>query len=31
MTDALAFRGFRFPAEIILWVVRWLLISQGYT
>ncbi len=23
MTDARAFRGFRFPAEIILWAVRW--------
>jgi transposase-like protein len=22
MTDARAFRGFRFPAEIILWAVR---------
>src|SRR3954452_2825560 len=25
MTDARAFRGFRFPAEVILWVVRWYL------
>ena len=25
MTDARAFRGFRFPAEIILWAVRWYL------
>jgi transposase-like protein len=23
MTDARAFRGFRFPAEVILWAVRW--------
>jgi transposase-like protein len=23
MTDAWAFRGFRFPAEVILWAVRW--------
>jgi transposase-like protein len=22
MTDARAFRGFRFPAEVILWAVR---------
>ncbi len=25
MTDARTFRGFRFPAEIILWAVRWYL------
>jgi transposase-like protein len=26
MTDAArAFRGFRFPAEVILWAVRWYL------
>jgi hypothetical protein len=25
MTDARAFRGFRFPADVILWVVRWYL------
>src|SRR4051794_41918599 len=25
MTDARVFRGFRFPAEIILWAVRWYL------
>ena len=25
MTTARAFRGFRFPAEIILWAVRWYL------
>ncbi|MFZ1427924.1 MAG: hypothetical protein WAS21_14250 [Geminicoccaceae bacterium] len=25
MTDARLFRGFRFPAEVILWVVRWYL------
>ena len=25
MTTARAFRGFRFPAEVILWVVRWYL------
>src|SRR5215213_1551554 len=25
MTDARAFRGFRFPAEAILWAVRWYL------
>ena len=25
MTDARAFRGFRFPAEVILWAVRWYL------
>ncbi len=25
MTAARAFRGFRFPAEVILWVVRWYL------
>ena len=25
MTDARAFRGFRFPAEGILWAVRWYL------
>ena len=23
MTDARAFRGYRFPAEVILWAVRW--------
>jgi transposase, IS6 family len=23
MTSARAFRGFRFPAEVILWAVRW--------
>jgi transposase, IS6 family len=23
MTDARAFRGFRFPAGVILWAVRW--------
>ncbi len=23
MTDARAFRGFRFPAAVILWAVRW--------
>ena len=23
MTTARAFRGFRFPAEVILWAVRW--------
>jgi transposase-like protein len=23
MTDARAFRGFRFPSEVILWAVRW--------
>jgi hypothetical protein len=28
MTDALAFRGFRFPAEVILWV-RWYLQFPG--
>jgi transposase-like protein len=27
MTDARAFRGFRFPAEVILWAVRWYLQS----
>ena len=25
MTDALAFRGFRFPAEAVLWAGRWYL------
>jgi transposase, IS6 family len=25
MTKARAFRGFRFPAEVILWAVRWYL------
>jgi transposase-like protein len=25
MIDARAFRGFRFPTEIILWAVRWYL------
>ena len=25
MTDARAFRGFRFPTEVILWAVRWYL------
>jgi transposase-like protein len=25
MADARAFRGFRFPAEVILWAVRWYL------
>ena len=25
MTNARAFRGFRFPAEVILWAVRWYL------
>ena len=25
MTDARAFRGFRFPAEVVLWAVRWYL------
>ena len=25
MTFARAFRGFRFPAEVILWAVRWYL------
>ena len=25
MTDARAFRGFRFPAEVILWALRWYL------
>ncbi len=25
MATARAFRGFRFPAEIILWAVRWYL------
>jgi transposase, IS6 family len=25
MTTARAFRGFRFPAEVILWAVRWYL------
>ena len=25
MTDARAFRGFRLPAEVILWAVRWYL------
>jgi transposase-like protein len=25
MTDARLFRGLRFPAEVILWVVRWYL------
>ncbi len=25
MTDARAFRGFRFPAEVILWAVWWYL------
>jgi transposase-like protein len=25
MTDARAFRGFRFPAGVILWAVRWYL------
>jgi transposase-like protein len=25
MTLARAFRGFRFPAEVILWAVRWYL------
>jgi transposase-like protein len=25
MTDARAFRGFRSPAEVILWAVRWYL------
>ena len=25
MTDARAFRGLRFPAEVILWAVRWYL------
>jgi hypothetical protein len=25
MSDARAFRGFRFPAEVILWAVRWCL------
>jgi IS6 family transposase len=25
MTDARAFRGFHFPAEVILWAVRWYL------
>src|SRR3712207_5133139 len=25
MTDARVFRGFRFPAEVILWAVRWYL------
>ena len=28
MTDARAFRGFRFPAEMILWAVRWYLQFQ---
>jgi transposase, IS6 family len=23
MTDARAFRGYRFPAEVVLWAVRW--------
>ena len=23
MTDARVFRGFRFPAEVVLWAVRW--------
>ncbi len=25
MTTARAFRGFRFPAEVVLWAVRWYL------
>jgi transposase-like protein len=25
MIDARAFRGFRFPAKVILWAVRWYL------
>ena len=25
MTDARLFRGFRFPAEVVLWAVRWYL------
>ena len=25
MTKARAFRGFRFPAEVVLWAVRWYL------
>ena len=25
MTTARAFRGFRFPAEVVLWAVRWCL------
>ena len=25
MTDVRAFRGFRFPAEVVLWAVRWYL------
>src|SRR3712207_9418149 len=25
MTDARTFRGFRFPPDVILWVVRWYL------
>jgi transposase-like protein len=25
MTDARAFRGFRFPVEVVLWAVRWYL------
>ena len=25
MTEARAFRGYRFPAEVILWAVRWYL------
>ena len=25
MTDARTFHGFRFPAEVILWAVRWYL------
>src|ERR687893_2898401 len=25
MTDARAFRGFRFPAKVVLWAVRWYL------
>ena len=25
MTTARAFRGYRFPAEVILWAVRWYL------
>ena len=31
MTDAQAFRGFRFPAEVVLWAVRWTCGSRSAT
>ncbi len=31
MTDARAFRGFRFPAEVVLWAVRWTCGSRSAT